>query len=450
MAKFLQPNSLGSRVAAAQVIAMVLRGQSLSALLPKYSDTVLEKDRAQFKEMCFGSLRWYPQIAMLVKQLMHKPLRNKDLDIQGLIVCGIYQLLYMRISEHAAINETVAASKSLNKDWAKGLINAVLRKVQRDREALLQQNAKNPVYVAAHPQWLLKKFTAAWPQHIDAIINANNQRAPMTLRVNSKRLTRDDYLQTLAAEKISAHKTRHSDVGIQLDTAIDVSLVPQFQTGAVSVQDESAQLAAGLLCLEPNQRVLDACCAPGGKTCHILEAEPNIDTLVAIDSEPSRLTKVSENLTRLCLDAELKSADASELASWWDGGFFDRVLLDAPCSGTGVIRRHPDIKLLRKPTDIAKLVQIQAQLLQQLWKTLSNQGILVYATCSILPEENDQVIKAFVHGREDVELVDISVTWGQATAFGRQLLPVSGGHDGFYYARLRKKDSAAQKRPKSE
>ena len=151
MAKFSQPNSLGSRVAAAQVIAKVLRGQSLSALLPKYSDTVVEKDRAQFKEMCFGSLRWYPQIAMLVKQLMHKPLRNKDLDIQGLIVCGIYQLLYMRISEHAAINETVAASKSLNKDWAKGLINAVLRKVQRDREALLQQNAKNPVFAAARP-----------------------------------------------------------------------------------------------------------------------------------------------------------------------------------------------------------------------------------------------------------------------------------------------------------
>ena len=438
MVKFSQPKSVGARVAAAQVIAMVLKGQSLSVLLPKYSDLVEQKDRAQFKEMCFGSLRWYPQIAILIKQLIHKPLRNKDLDIQGLIVCGIYQLLYMRISEHAIINETVAACKSLKKDWAKGLINAVLRKVQRDRESLLHQNATNPIYSSAHPQWLLEKFSAAWPQNVDAIVNANNQRAPMTLRVNSQNLSRDDYLDKLASEKISAHKTHHSSDGIQLDSAMDVTLLPHFQTGAVSVQDEAAQLAAELLRLEPNQRVLDACCAPGGKTCHILETQPNLETLIAIDSESSRLAKVRDNLTRIGLDAELKAADASELDNWWDGKPFDRILVDAPCSGTGVIRRHPDIKLLRKPTDIAKLVQMQTRLLQQLWKTLSNQGILVYATCSILPEENDGSVKAFVDGRDDVELMHISEAWGHATDYGRQLLPVPEGNDGFYYARLRK------------
>jgi len=430
---------LTARVAAAEVVASVLRGQSLSALLPKYTNRVVEKDRSLFKEICFGSLRWYPQIALLIKQLIEKPLREKDLEIQGLIACGLYQLMHMRTSEHAVVNETVDATKGLNRAWAKGLVNAVLRTFQREKVNLLQDHLDNRVFETAHPKWLLKKLDDAWEIGLAAkIVAGNNERGPMTLRVNTLHQSRDEYLQQLEIAAIVAEKTPYSDVGITLAAAMDVMQLPGFDVGAVSVQDEAAQLASSLLRLEPDHIVLDACCAPGGKTGHILEAQPDIKSLLAIDSEARRLLKVKDNLERLNLTADLKTADAGDLDAWWDKTPFDRILLDAPCSATGVIRRHPDIKILRKPSDIDKLAEIQATLLERLWQTLANEGILVYATCSVLPEENDQVVKAFVESREDVEIMTIDATWGDTTDCGRQLFPTTGGHDGFYYARLRK------------
>lgn len=439
MSKSTNTKPLSARVAAAEVLAHVLRGQSLSALLPKYASRVLEKERSLFKEICFGSLRWYPQIALLIKRLVEKPLREKDLEIQGLIACGIYQLMHMRTSEHAVVNETVAATKGLNRVWAKGLVNAVLRTFQREKASLLQEQLDNSVFQTAHPKWLLKKLEQAWSPDLAAkIVSGNNERGPMTLRVNTLRQTRDDYLERLKATDIIAERTQYSSVGITLEAAVDVLQLPGFEEGEISVQDEAAQLAASLLLLEPNQIVLDACCAPGGKTCHILETEPGIKSLLAIDSEPRRLLKVEENLDRLKLQSDLKAADASDLDAWWDKTPFDRILLDAPCSATGVIRRHPDIKILRKPSDIDKLAEIQATLLERLWQTLANEGILVYATCSVLPEENDQVVKAFVGSREDVEIMTIDASWGEITDCGRQLFPTTDGHDGFYYARLRK------------
>ena len=439
MSKSTNTKPLSARVAAAEVLAHVLRGQSLSALLPKYASRVLEKERSLFKEICFGSLRWYPQIALLIKRLVEKPLREKDLEIQGLIACGIYQLMHMRTSEHAVVNETVAATKGLNRVWAKGLVNAVLRTFQREKASLLQEQLDNSVFQTAHPKWLLKKLEQAWSPDLAAeIVSGNNERGPMTLRVNTLRQTRDDYLERLKATDIIAERTQYSSVGITLEAAVDVLQLPGFEEGEISVQDEAAQLAASLLLLEPNQTVLDACCAPGGKTCHILETEPGIKSLLAIDSEPRRLLKVEENLDRLKLQSDLKAADASDLDAWWDKTPFDRILLDAPCSATGVIRRHPDIKILRKPSDIDKLAEIQATLLERLWQTLANEGILVYATCSVLPEENDQVVKAFVGSREDVEIMTIDASWGEITDCGRQLFPTTDGHDGFYYARLRK------------
>ena len=439
VSKSTNTKPLSARVAAAEVLAHVLRGQSLSALLPKYASRVLEKERSLFKEICFGSLRWYPQIALLIKRLVEKPLREKDLEIQGLIACGIYQLMHMRTSEHAVVNETVAATKGLNRVWAKGLVNAVLRTFQREKASLLQEQLDNSVFQTAHPKWLLKKLEQAWSPDLAAkIVSGNNERGPMTLRVNTLRQTRDDYLERLKATDIIAERTQYSSVGITLEAAVDVLQLPGFEEGEISVQDEAAQLAASLLLLEPNQIVLDACCAPGGKTCHILETEPGIKSLLAIDSEPRRLLKVEENLDRLKLQSDLKAADASDLDAWWDKTPFDRILLDAPCSATGVIRRHPDIKILRKPSDIDKLAEIQATLLERLWQTLANEGILVYATCSVLPEENDQVVKAFVGSREDVEIMTIDASWGEITDCGRQLFPTTDGHDGFYYARLRK------------
>ncbi|MGB2286875.1 MAG: 16S rRNA (cytosine(967)-C(5))-methyltransferase RsmB [Porticoccaceae bacterium] len=426
------------RAATAEVIAGVLRGQSLSALLPEYSDKVDDKDRALLKQLCFGTMRWYPQIALLLKQLVQKPLREKDLEIQGLLACGLYQLLHMRIPEHAIINETVAASEKLKRRWAKGLVNAVLRNFQRQQAALMAAQTDNAVFAAAHPKWLLHKIADSWPQYQDEIIAANNAQAPMVLRVNALHNSRSDYLDLLAQSGIEASATDYSVQGVILATAKDVTELPKFSQGAVSVQDEAAQLAASLLDLQAGQSVLDACCAPGGKTCHILENRQDLGSVLAIDLEPKRLTRVKDNLARLNLNAILKAADAADTEQWWDGSPFDRILLDAPCSATGVIRRHPDIKILRKPADIVKLSAIQLRLLESLWQTLANKGVLLYATCSILPEENDQVVQQFLQNHADASLLTIDADWGTATDFGRQLLPTINGNDGFYYARLQK------------
>ena len=332
VSKSTDTKPLSPRVAAAEVVAHVLRGQSLSALLPNYANRVPEKDRSLFKEICFGSLRWYPQIALLIKRLVEKPLREKDLEIQGLIASGIYQLMYMRTSEHAVVNETVAATKGLNRVWAKGLVNAVLRTFQREKASLLHEKLDNNVFQTAHPKWLLEKLEQAWSPTLAAkIVAGNNERGPMTLRVNTLRQSRDAYLEQLKISGIIAEVTQYSTAGITLAAAVDILQLPGFENGEISVQDEAAQLAASLLLLEPNQVVLDACCAPGGKTCHILETEPGIKSLLAIDSESRRLLKVEENLNRLKLKADLKTADAGDIDIWWDKTPFDRILLDAPC-----------------------------------------------------------------------------------------------------------------------
>ena len=437
--EFKNKKKLSTRAAAAEVIAKVLRGQSLSALLPEYSGKVDEKDRPLLKELCFGSLRWYPQIAIILKGLIEKPLREKDLEIQGLMASGIYQLMHMRIAEYAIINETVSAVGNLNRPWAKGLVNAVLRNFQRQQQDILDKETENLVFQTAHPKWLLKKINDAWPSEIASqIIKANNQRAPMTLRVNGLHTSREDYLSTLEDAGIVASATDYSAQGVLLETPRDVTELPGFSDGYISVQDEAAQLAAHLLLLGSGQRVLDACCAPGGKTCHILESQPDLTSLLAIDLEPRRLVRVTENLERLGLEAELKAADANNLDRWWDGKAFDRILLDAPCSATGVIRRHPDIKILRKPADIDKLAALQTQILVSLWQTLKPGGILVYATCSVLPAENDQIIRAFITSQDDAQLMPIDAIWGIATDHGRQLFPLENGNDGFYYSRLKK------------
>ena len=431
---------MNTRVAVAEVLAQVLRGKSLSALLPEYATKVAEKDVGLFKELCFGTLRWYPAIELLLKELMQKPLREKEFEIQGLLASGLYQLIHTRIADHAAINETVAAVAKLNRPWAKGLVNAVLRNYLRQRDELDKKLSKNPVYARAHPQWLLDILFNSWGSKIALeIIDANNQRAPMTLRVNQQQISRDDYLEQLEAAAIQADATEHSEQGVVLAAPMDVSALPNFGRGFASVQDEAAQFAAGLLDMSKGQSVLDACCAPGGKTCHILETQPDLSRAVAVELESRRIQRVEENLARLGLAAELKVADANELDSWWDKQPFDRVLLDAPCSATGVIRRHPDIKLLRKPTDIVKLAELQLQLLRSLWQTLSDGGILLYATCSVLPDENDQVIEKFLAETSDAAVHEIDDCWGIKTDYGRQLFPTINGNDGFYYSRLGKK-----------
>jgi len=430
---------MNPRLAAAHALAAVLQGKaSLAGSLPNVLKQVDERERALVRELALGTARWQPRLEILAAQFLDKPLRRADQDVQALLLIGLYQLLYTRIPEHAAIGETVDCASALKKNWAKGLLNAVLRRAQREAGELLPQLEKDPVVVTAHPRWLQRSLKAHWPEHWLSIRAANNLHPPMTLRVNRLRTTREEYLVQLQQAGIAASATEYSQSGIRLSQPCDVQQLPGFADGLCSVQDEAAQLSASLLDLQPGQRVLDACCAPGGKTCDILETEPGIQSLLALDLEPERLRRVQENLDRLQLNAELKAGDGRDTELWWDGQPFDRILLDAPCSATGVIRRNPDIKLTRQADDIAELAQLQGELLDALWPTLVPGGLLLYATCSVLPTENTEVIAAFLARTPAAQELPLQLTCGIAQPHGRQLLPQQSGHDGFYYALLKK------------
>ena len=428
---------MNPRLAAAKALAAVLNGKaSLNSSLPVQLDKVEDRDRGFTQDLAFGTARWQPRLSALAAKLLQKPFKAADADVEALLLVGLYQLLYSRVPAHAAIGETVGCADKLKKPWAKALLNAVLRRAQRESEALLAELEHDPVVRTAHPRWLQKSLKAFWPQQWEAICAANNAHPPMILRVNRRHNSRDAYLTLLADAGINASACVYSQDGIVLETAGDVRSLPGFAEGWISVQDEAAQLAADLLDLAPGQRVLDACCAPGGKTCHILEAEPALAGVVAVDLEAKRLVRVRENLERLGLSAELIAADGRDTATWWDGKPFQRILLDAPCSATGVIRRHPDIKLTRQPDDIAALATLQGELLDAMWPTLEVGGILLYATCSTLPTENTEVIEAFLARTPGARELDIAGQFGIKQPHGRQLLAQEGGHDGFYYAKL--------------
>lgn len=428
---------MNPRLAAAKALAAVLNGKaSLNSSLPTQLDKVEDRDRGFTQDLAFGTARWQPRLSALSAKLLQKPFKAADADVEALLLVGLYQLLYTRVPAHAAIGETVGCADKLKKPWAKALLNAVLRRAQRESEALLAELEHDPVVRTAHPRWLQKSLKAFWPEQWEAICAANNAHPPMILRVNRRHHSRDAYLQLLTTAGINATPCVYSVDGIVLEAAADVRSLPGFAEGWISVQDEAAQLAADLLDLAPGQRVLDACCAPGGKTCHILEVEKDLAGVVAVNLEAKRLVRVRENLARLGLSAELIAADGRDTATWWDGKPFQRILLDAPCSATGVIRRHPDIKLTRKPDDIAALAALQGELLDALWPTLDVGGILLYATCSTLPTENTEVIEAFLARTSGARELDLATTAGIKQPHGRQLLAQEGGHDGFYYAKL--------------
>ena len=424
------------RAIAAQCLAEIINGSSLSQKLPQYELKTTDKDRALLSQLCYGVLRQYPRLVGISQQLLRKPLKDKDRDILMLILLGIYQLSETRIPDHAAVAETVAATRALKKPWAKGLVNGVLRQWQRNNDHLIKQLSS--AQAQAHPAWLHEALHQAWPELADSIEQANNQQAPMCLRVNQQQLTRNEYIEQLTAQTIIAQPCPYSPHGLVLEQARDVFELPGFSDGLASVQDEAAQLSADLLQLIPGQRVLDACCAPGGKSCHILETEPELAELVALDIDPERLKKVEENLQRLKLNASLTCGDATTPQAWWDGKLFDRILLDAPCSATGVIRRNPDIKVHRQPDDIKQLAILQQKILEALWPTLAPGGLLLYATCSVLPEENEQSVAHFCQLHPDAEHITLNVDWGISRPYGRQLFPKLSGNDGFFYALLQK------------
>jgi len=427
-----------TRAEAARILVKVIEdGQSLTAVLERQDDD--DRDSALLRELCYGVLRHVFSLSALTEQLLSKSLKAKDADVRCLIMVGLYQLIHLRVPDHAAINETVAATKSLKKPWAKNLINALLRRYQRESESLLQKVSEDDK--TEHPDWLLHKLQADWPENWQAIIAGNNARAPMTLRVNLSRGDRDTYIADLKTNEIDAHSIDDVDAAVQLTSPAPVESLPGFEEGRVSVQDAAAQLAAGLLAAESGQRVLDACAAPGGKTAHILEgidAQDGEVDLLAIDNDERRLSRVADTLGRLELSAELVAADASDIEQWFEGESFDRILLDAPCSATGVIRRHPDIKCLRRESDIDALVELQSGLLDQLWTVLKPGGRMVYATCSVLRAENVAQMEAFLARQSDAKEQVIKASWGHKQTIGRQILPGEGDKDGFYYAILEK------------
>ncbi len=406
-------------------------------LISKRYPKISPRDKDLTAHLIFGVLRYYEKLEAVGNIFLKKALKSKDFDIQMVLLVGIYQLQFMRIAKHAVIHETVQCAALFKKTWAKGLVNAVLQKINRQQDSLNQKNFELNIETA-HPLWLYEQIKTDWPDHYQQILQANNIEAPLTLRVNTKVCSRDEYVKQLEAQDITIALTPHNQTGLIISNAPKVQDLPLFSTGGFSVQDQAAQLAATLLDLQPNQTVLDACCAPGGKTTHILELAPNSIQLTAVEKNKAKMPKVEENLKRLGLTCTLLNDDAVNLQNLEPKLKFDRILLDPPCSATGVIRRHPDIKRLRQAKDITELTKQQSDLLNAMWPLLKTNGMLVYSTCSILQSENEEQIEMFLQRNPDAELIPIEAKWGHALKYGRQILPGDNNMDGFYYAKIRK------------
>ncbi|EDZ65642.1 16S rRNA (cytosine(967)-C(5))-methyltransferase RsmB [Nitrosococcus oceani] len=432
--------SANTRIIATSVLVRVLgQGRSLTAVLPPAMAHLPARDQAFTQTLCYGVLRWLPRLDYLAQKILHKPLRARDRDLYALLLLGLYQLTELGIPSHAALSETVNAAESLGKPWAKKMLNATLRAYLRNETALQTQVTAHETAHTAHPQWLLDAIRNSWPDHWPQIITANNSHPPLSLRINRLQNNRKNYLQELKRNDIKAWPIPHTESGVILEQPCQVATLPGFLKGQVSVQDGAGQRAAPLLALTPGQRVLDACAAPGGKTSHILELEPQLETLIALDLDATRLERLNSNLKRLQLKAEVIQGNALQPDTWWDGIPFDRILLDAPCSGSGVIRRHPDIKALRRESDILPLATLQKRLLSALWPLLAPGGMLLYCTCSILPIENEQQIREFLLTHPDGQERPLDVPWGLLQTAGRQLLTGMEELDGFYYACLEKR-----------
>jgi 16S rRNA (cytosine967-C5)-methyltransferase len=452
--------ALDSRGCAARVLAEVVGGRSLTEALQ--APCVAQTDPSFVQALCYGVLRQYPRYPLILQRLLAKPLKPADADIQALLESALFQLEQMRVPAHAAINESVQATHALNKKWAAGLVNAVLRRYQREAESLQAALQASPEFAHALPGWLLQRLQRAWPARWAAIAAASAEQGPLCLRVNRQRVTPSPqpspewrggkralhdlhniaYLQLLQAEgpyaELAARLHPYAPDAILLERAVAVERLPGFAEGLVSVQDAGAQLAAPLLDPQPGEAILDACAAPGGKACHLLELAGEGLALTALDLAPKRLARVEENLKRLGLAAQCRTGDVTAPTGAWAERQYSKILLDAPCSASGVIRRHPDIKRLRRDADIAQLAGVQQQALRALWPLLQPGGRLLYATCSILPEENEQQIARFLASQQNAREVPIQADWGLALAHGRQILPGEADMDGFYYALLEK------------
>jgi len=426
----MQPG-VGVRVVAAKVIDAVRRGRSLkaelAAALPKIADV---RDRALLEAICFAALRQCARYDAALRAWMQKPPGTKDGELHALLLAGFAQLDELKLPAHAALSATVEAARALGRPHQAGMVNALLRRAQREGFPAADASA-------TWPAWLRKKIEADWPEQATEIYAASAQPAPLWLRANRRKAMRDGYAAKLRGAGIAFSIDEALPDAVRVDEPVAVSDLPGFGEGEVSVQDGSAQLVADALAPPHGARVLDACAAPGGKTAHLLERDASLRVL-ALDVDPRRLARVGENLARVGVEAELKAADASDPGAWWDGEPFDCILLDAPCSATGIVRRQPDVLLHRRAGDIAALVALQARLFDALWKTLRPGGSLLYATCSILKDENERQVAGFLARTSGARAEPLDERFGHASGVGRQCLPGEGGRDGFFYARLYK------------
>jgi 16S rRNA (cytosine967-C5)-methyltransferase len=433
------------RAAAARAVAAVAtRGRRLEdAIAAAVRDGV---PRPATQSLAFGAVRWYYELDACLTALLDRPDTRLDAELRALMLVGLFQLLHGATPEHAAVSETVEATRALGRPRAAGLVNAVLRRFQREREAVLAGARAGRAARHAHPEWMLDAFARDWPAQWDSIAAAGNAEPPMWLRVNVRQGSRDAYRSRLADAGLASEPCAFAPEALRLAEPVDVNSLPGFAIGAVSVQDAAAQLAPRFLAAAAAMRVLDACAAPGGKACHLLELEPGLTELVALDVDAVRAGRIASNLARLGLAARVSVGDAANPPAWWDGRPFDRILLDVPCSGTGVIRRHPDIKLLRRPADIPRYAAQQAVLLRSCWGLLAPGGRLVYASCSVLSAENADVVGGFLASEPSaVEVTESArlllpgaLPWRLAGP-GCALPSGAADADGFYYACLEKK-----------
>jgi len=421
-------------IALQMALQVVERGRSLDDIVNSAwfrSLTASPRDLSLSRELVYGFCRWYFVLAALLEGRLQKPLRDRDRDIEIILLLGLYQLLVMQVDAHAAVNETVQLAQTQKKAWARGLINAVLRGVIRDRVSLDQGAG----FGSCAP-WMEARIGRDWGERAEQLLREGNQRPPMTLRVDTRRVEVDDMIARLAAAGIEGRRHARLDCAIELPSPCDVSSLPGFAEGLLSVQDAAAQLAATLLPCTPGARVLDACAAPGGKAMHLLQRHDGL-SLDVLDSSESRLERLRQNLQRIGASARILAGDAGDPDAWFDGGDYDAILADVPCSASGVLRRHPDIRLLRRESDIMPLLALQRRIIDALWRLLKPGGSMLYCTCSIFRDENDAQVEAFLERHPDCRETSLDgASWGEAMPVGRQILTGSDNMDGFYYALL--------------
>ncbi|HUB90168.1 MAG TPA: 16S rRNA (cytosine(967)-C(5))-methyltransferase RsmB [Dyella sp.] len=428
-----------TRALAAQALAdIALRGVSLREAMdqraPKLRDP---RDRALLTALLSDGARWWLRFDAALDRLLDKPLRRKEPEVHALLVLGLVQLDVLQLQDYAAVAATVEATRALNRPRLAGLVNAVLRRWQRERSTLLAELDAQPYTRYALPPWLVQAIATDWPQQAAAVFADSDREPPLMLRVNRRRTSREALIEQLRAAGYTADTHPWLADGIVLPHSSDVTRMPGFAPGFFAVQDGAAQVSADLLDVRDGHRVLDACAAPGGKACHLLERADV--ALTAVEFDAARAARIGQNLERLGLQAELRVGDAADPSAWWDGKPYDRILIDAPCSATGVLRRRPDVRLHRRASDIETLAAQQQRILAALWPLLAPGGKLVYVTCSLLRAENEAVIAAFLAGREGVHVAPVSLPVGQAAAIGWQILPGDGDLDGMYYAVLERR-----------